>query len=260
MHKLINKIVLDDCFSFLARLPEDAIDLAVIDPPYNMGKGRWDSFYNQDNFFGFTEKWLDELLPRMKTTGSLYIFNNPFNSAYILQMLVARNVVFRNWITWYKKDGLGASKNKYVTNQETILFFTMGESYCFNADDVREPYLSGERMKHAARKGILKNGKRWYPDPRGRLCADVWEFSSHRHKTKVNGKIIKPDHPTPKPEDLITRMVIASSEPGDVVLDMFSGTGTTALVCKRLGRQFVGFEKDPEYHAHLQERLERVFA
>ena len=260
MKKLINKIVLEDCFSFLARLPEGCIDLAVIDPPYNVGKGSWDSFRNQKKFFEFTARWLDDLFPKMKTTGSLYIFNNPFNSAYILQMLAERGGVFRNWITWHKKDGLSASKSKYVTNQETILFFTMSEDYCFNADDIREPYLSSERMKHAAKKGILKNGRRWYPDPRGRLCADVWEFSSHRHKAKVNGKIVKPNHPTPKPEDLIARMVTASSKPNDVVLDMFSGTGTTALICRKLGRKFVGFENNREYHAHLQKRLEHAFA
>jgi len=258
MNKLINKIVLEDCFSFLARLPGEFVDLAVIDPPYNMGKGNWDSFQSQEKFFSFTERWVDAFLPKMKTTGSFYIFNNPFNSAYILQMLMARNVMFRNWITWHKKDGLNASKKRYVTNQETILFFTMSENYCFNANDIREPYLSSERMIHAARKGILKNGKRWYPNPKGRLCADVWEFSSHRHKTKINGRIVKPSHPTPKPEDMITRMVIASSNPNDLVLDMFSGTGTTALVCQKLGRKFVGFENNREYHAYLKRRLEHV--
>lgn len=255
MKKLVNKIVLEDCFSFLARLPEDCVDLAVIDPPYNMGKGTWDAFKSQNDFLDFTEKWIDAFLPKMKSTGSFYIFNNPFNSAYILLMLVERNAVFRSWITWHKKDGLNGTKKKYVSNQETILFFTMGENYCFNADDIRQPYLSDERIRHAAKKGILKNGKRWYPDPRGRLCADVWEFSSHRHKTKINGKIVKPKHPTPKPEDMITRIVTASSKPDDLVLDMFSGTGTTALICRKLGRKFTGFENNPEYHAYLQDRL-----
>ena len=260
MNNLLNRIVLDDCFSFLTRLPKNFVDLAIVDPPYNMRKGRWDSFGNDKKFFDFTRKWIDELLPKMKSTGSVYIFNNPFNSAYILHMLMERNVVFRNWITWYKKDGLGGSKSKYVGNQETILFFTISKEHCFNADAVREPYLSESRIRHAAQKGILKNGKRWYPDPRGRLCSDVWEFSSHRHKTKVNGKIVKPQHPTPKPEDMITRMVTASSNPGDLVLDMFSGTGTTALVCKKLKRNFVGFENDRNHHAYAQERLENVCA
>ncbi len=255
MKKLMNKIACEDCFSFLGRLPGKFADLAIIDPPYNMGKGDWDSFRSRGDFFNFTEQWIDGFLPKMKPTGSFYIFNNPFNSAYILQMLVERGAVFRNWITWHKKDGMSASRTKYVNNQETILFFTLGKKYYFNSDAVREPYQSTERIKHAAKKGILKNGKRWYPNPKGRLCADVWEFSSHRHKTKINGKIVKPEHPTPKPEDMISRMVLASSKKNDMVLDMFSGTGTTALVCKKNGRNFAGFENNPDYHARLQQRL-----
>jgi len=253
--KAMNKIQRADCFDFLGQLPDGIADLAIIDPPYNMGKGGWDSFRTERDFFRFTEAWIDGFLPKMKRTGSFYIFNNPYNSAYILQMLVARDAVFRNWITWHKKDGIAASRRRYVNNQETILFFSMGRDYYFDPDAVREPYQSAARIKHAAKKGILKNGKRWYPNPKGRLCADVWEFSSHRHKAKVNGKIVKPEHPTPKPEDMIGRMVLASSREQDVVLDMFSGTGTTALVCKKTGRNFVGFENNPDYHAHLQRRL-----
>ena len=95
MDNLLNRIVLDDCFSFLTRLPKNFVDLAIVDPPYNMSKGRWDSFGNDTKFFDFTRKWIDELLPKMKSTGSVYIFNNPFNSAYILHMLMERNVVFK---------------------------------------------------------------------------------------------------------------------------------------------------------------------
>jgi len=86
----MNNIAREDCFSFLARLPGDVADLAIIDPPYNMGKGDWDLFRTDGDFFHFTERWIDGFLPKMKSTGSFYIFNNPFNSAYILQMLVAR--------------------------------------------------------------------------------------------------------------------------------------------------------------------------
>jgi len=88
----VNNIVCEDCFAFLGKLPDNVVDLAIIDPPYNMGKGAWDSFRTDGDFFRFTEAWIDGFLPKMKRTGSFYIFNNPFNSAYILQMLVARAV------------------------------------------------------------------------------------------------------------------------------------------------------------------------
>ena len=255
MRKIVNKIFLEDCFSFLEKLPSCVADLAVIDPPYNMGKGEWDTFPDEQSFFQFTEKWIDAFLPKMKSNGSFYIFNNPLNSARILQLLEKRGVMFLNWITWHKRDGISGGKRKYACNQETILFFSIGRKHVFNADAVREPYRSESRMQHAARKGILKNGRRWFPNPNGRLCSDVWEFSSHRHKTKVNGKVVKPAHPTPKPEDMIERIIRASSEPGDLVLDLFSGTGTTAVVCKRLGRNFTGCEINSEYRDIAMKRM-----
>ena len=255
MRRMVNKIALEDCVSFLEKLPLGVADMAVIDPPYNMGKGEWDTFPNAQAFFQFTERWIDAFLPKMKPGGSFYIFNSPLNSARILRMLEERGAVFLNWITWHKRDGISGGRRKYACNQETILFFSVGRGHVFNADDVREPYHSEDRMRHAARKGILKNGRRWFPNPGGRLCSDVWEFSSHRHKAKVNGKVVKPAHPTPKPEDMIERMVRASSVPGDLVLDLFSGTGTTAVICRKLGRNFIGCEINPEYRAIALERM-----
>ena len=258
MRQMVNKIALEDCLSFLERMPPRVADLAVIDPPYNMGKGGWDAFACERDFLRFTEGWIDAFLPKMKPDGSFYIFNSPRNSARILPMLEERGAVFLNWITWHKRDGIGGGRRKYACNQETILFCAAGRGHRFNADEVREPYRSEDRMRHAARKGILKNGRRWFPNPGGRLCSDVWEFSSHRHKAKVNGRVVKPAHPTPKPEDMIERMVRASSAPGDLVLDLFSGAGTTAAVCRKLGRNFAGCESDPKYCALARERIRRV--
>lgn len=257
----LNSIALEDCRDFLGQLPPESVDLAIADPPYNMGKDDWDSFPDEHSFFDFTEEWIDAMLPALRPEGCFYIFNTPFNCAYMLQMLEERNATVLNWITWHKRDGMNGSKRKYACNQETILFGTKGGGHHhFDADAVREPYRSEQRMRHAAKKGILKNGKRWFPNPNGRLCSDVWEFSSHRHKTKVNGRIVKPEHPTPKPEDMIERMVLASSAPGDTVLDLFSGTGTTAVVCCRLGRNFMGYEGNPAFHAIATERIRNVKA
>ena len=162
--------------------------------------------------------------------------------------MVQKGLFFKNWITWEKKDGLGYSKKKYATTQETILFFTKNDkNYTFNADDIRIPYDSTERIQHASKKGILKNGKRWYPNPNGKLCTDVWHFSSQRHKEKINGKIQKLPHLTPKPIDMIERMIKASSNENDLIMDMFMGIGTTALAAKKLNRNFTGTEKEKEY-------------
>lgn len=242
-----NRIYLADILDFLQELKDDSVDLVIADPPYNMRKAEWDSFPSEQAYFAFTLEWIDAMLPKCKPTASIYLFNNAYNSAVILYKLCTRDVLFRNWITWYKKDGFSSTRKKYVNAQETILFYTKSNKYVFNYDDIRQPYISNERMIHAAKKGILKDGKRWFPNEKGKLCSDVWEITSQRHKEKVNGKIIRPPHPTIKPNDMIDRMIRASSNENDLVLDLFSGSGTTSKIAKQLNRRFVGCESNRDY-------------
>ncbi len=255
---LINKIYHSDAIKFLKNVEDNSIDLAIIDPPYNMKKADWDTFKNQQDFLDFTYKWIDELLPKLSKTGSLYIFNTPYNSAFILQHLVSQGLEFQNWITWDKRDGFNSSTKRYTHGQETILFFTVSKNYTFNADAIRVPYESSERITAAKTKGILKNGKRWFPNELGRLCSEVWHISSERHTNKVNGKVQKLDHLTPKPLEMINRMVLASSNAGDLVLDCFIGSGTTAVSAKLNGRNFIGCEADDEYVKIARRRLRGV--
>lgn len=245
----INTIYRMDAMDFLrTKVEDDSVDLAVIDPPYNLGIAEWDDFGSQQDFIRFTFQWLELLLPKLKKNGSLYVFNTPFNAAYILQFLVEKDMSFQNWIVWDKRDGLSAPKRKYANGQEAILFFTKSQQHVFNYDNIRVPYESKERMKHAETKGILKNGKRWYPNPHGKLCTEVWHFSSERHNRKVNGKTPKMPHLTPKPLSMIMRMIQASSNEGDLVLDCFMGSGTTAVACQQLDRNYIGCERDKDYY------------
>lgn len=251
-----DSIDLMDVFDFLNEVKDKSVDLAIIDPPYNLSQGDWDTFKSHGEFMKFTTKYLDLVIKKLKDNGSLYIFNTAFNSAFILSYLVEAGLDYRNWIVWYKKDGFSACKKKYVNSQETILYFTKSKKdFVFNCDDVREPYLSSDRIAAAQSKGILKNGKRWFPNPNGKLCPDVWEFTSVRHTNKKNGKTVKQSHPTPKPEPMIERMIKASSNEGDLVLDLFSGTGTTAYIAKKLKRHFIGCENNNEYYQIIKERL-----
>jgi site-specific DNA-methyltransferase (adenine-specific) len=256
--ELNNQIHQADVLDFLAEFPDQSIDLAIADPPYNSINAEWDKFPSQTEFYQFTEKWIEAVIPKLKANASLYLFNTPYNCAYILNHLEGKRlrVNFRNWITWYKKDGLSVAKKGFCNNQETILFFTKGKNYTFNFDEVRIPYTAPKRVNSP--KGILKNGKRWFPNPLGKLCPDVWEISSDRHKKKVRGRIIKNEHPTPKPEDLMERMIKASSNQGDLVLDLFSGTGTTSVVAQRLGRNFIGVEKEEKFCQIAIDRLAQV--
>ena len=253
----INRVYAMDVFEFLDQIDNGIVDLAVIDPPYFLNKGRWDNFKSHSAFLEFTYNWIDKLIPKLTDAGSLYIFNTPYNCAYILQHLVSSGLRFQNWITWDKRDGLAYSKYRYAQGQETIVFFTMCDDkrHVFNADEVRLPYESKERMEHAKKKGILKGGKRWYPNPRGKLCNDVWHITSERHKIKINGKTPRLPHATPKPLDMIERIIKASSNEGDLVLDCFMGSGTTAVAAKRLGRNYIGCDICEEYVDITNRRL-----
>ena len=254
--KNLNKIIVSDCFDFIEQIESGYIDLAVLDPPYFLNKGGWDTFTSEKDFFDFTFSWIDALLPKIKVGGSVYIFNTPYNCAFILKHLVKKGLLFQNWITWDKRDGFTHTKRKFIPNQETVLFFSNGNPKIFNADNVRVEYDSSERMVHAAKKGILKkNGGRWFPNPDGKLCGDVWHITSERHKNKVNGKVQKMGHATPKPLDMIKRIIKASSEEGDIVFDCFVGSGTTALASKMLGRNFLCADSNEEFVEMSKNRL-----
>lgn len=248
----VNKIYYADVFDFLPELEDNGIDLAIVDPPYNLHKGNWDNFKNETEYFDFTERWIKLLIPKLKDTASLYLFNTAYNSAVILEFLRSENLFFRNWITWYKKDGFSSTKKKYVNAQETVLFYTVTDRYTFNCDEIRQPYDSADRIAHAAKKGILKDGKRWFPNEKGKLCSDVWEITSQRHKEKKQGKVQALSHPTVKPYEMIERIIKASSNENDTVLDLFSGSGMTSNVAKNLGRKFIGCENDGKYIENIK--------
>lgn len=251
-----NQVYKMDVIDFLNEIEDDSIDLIVADPPYNVKIDEWDSFGSEESYYEWMNKWIEIAVRKLKKSGSIYLFNNAYNSAYFLIKLKKLGLTYRNWIVWYKKDGFSQTRRRFVNNQETILYFTKTEKYTFNADEVRTPYLSTERIKIAAKKGILKNGKRWYPNPNGKLCTDVWEISSERHSHKVKGKIVKSEHPTPKPEELIKRIVKASSNENDLVLDLFSGTGTTSFVSQQLNRIFLACEDNDKYIDIIKKRLD----
>jgi site-specific DNA-methyltransferase (cytosine-N4-specific) len=254
---LVNTLCHQDALSFLTKVPTGSIPLACIDPPYNMSKGEWDTWPTHGEFFSFTKDWLNEVFRVLSPGGGLFVFNTPKNCAHILQHAELHGMNFQNWITWDKRDGFAATKKKFVPAQESILYLTKpGAEPQFYADAVRVPYDSTERIAAAAKTGILKNGKRWFPNANGKLCTDVWHITSERHKNKVQGKTTKSAHPTQKPIELIERMILAASSPGDIILDCFMGTGTTALAALQNGRNFIGCESDKLFCDIAQQRLD----
>lgn len=242
---MFNEIFNKDINSFLKEnVVDDSVALIIADPPYNLSIAPWDTFDSQKSYFLFMKSWLKLAYKKLKDDGSIYLFNNQYNSAKLLPILEKIGFNYIDWIVWYKKDGFNASRKKYVNNQETILFLSKSKNFVFNYDDIRIPYFSKNRIEHAKTKGILKNNKRWFPNEKGRLCTNVWEFSSYRHNNKENGRLTKTNHPTPKPQEMIKRMILASSNENDLVLDLFFGSGTASLLAKELKRNSLGCDSD----------------
>ncbi len=256
--EMINNIVHSDVFEYLKMVDNNSVDLLLTDPPYGIGVDEWDIFESEEKYFEFIYEFINSSLPKLKENGSLYLFNNAYNSAHILQFLTKKGLIFQNWITWYKKDGFTSLKKRYNRTQETCLFFTKTKDYVFNYDEIRIPYESKSRIEAAKTKGILKNGKRWFPNENGKLCNDVWEFSSEKNRNRVNGKTMKQFHATQKPLEMIKRIIVASSNEGDLVLDPFMGSGTTAFACKSLKRNFLGCDANLEYVNHANNILNKL--
>jgi modification methylase len=257
--KLINQVFTGDYSKLLSKIPENSVDLVCVDPPYNLKKADWDTFESHKKFLEFTYKWIKAIVPKIKEGGGFYIFNTPRNCAYILPYVESFGFVLQNWITWNKRDGFTATKKKFLPEQETILYFVKsGSEPTFNADNVRIPYESTERIAAAKTKGIIKNGKRWFPNEAGRLCSDVWHISSERHNLKENGKVKASLHPTIKPMELMERIILASTKPGDIVLDIFAGTGSTLVASKKNNRKFIGIDMKSEYVKVAKKRLREI--
>ena len=229
-----------DAISLLKELPDSSINLIVADPPYNLGKdyGNNHDLKGFDEYLEFTRQWTSEAKRVLKDDGSMYVFMGVRFISYLYGILDREQELFFNsWVVWHYTQGLGKTKG-YSPRHDDILVFNKTKNFKFNLDDVRVP-----QKYYRARNNM-----------RGANPGDVWKFS-HVHYSNPN----RQNHPTQKPEGLIERMILASSDRGDTVLDPFSGSGTTLRVCQQLGRKGVGFELNPEYVEMTKARLAEPF-
>ena len=234
------KIINGEAIEELKKIESNTIDLIVADPPYNLNKnyGNKSDSKSFDDYINFTQQWIKEATRVLKPTGTIYVFMGFRFISYLYKVMEKdNNLLFNNWICWYYTQGIGKKKG-FSPRHDDILMFTKTSKYKFNLDAIRIPqkyYRSVNNM-------------------RGANPGDVWEFS-HIHYCQDN----RQNHPTQKPEGLIERMVLASSDEGDIVLDPFSGSGTTLRVCQQLNRNAIGVELNEEYVAMTKERLSNEF-
>jgi DNA modification methylase len=234
------EILCGDCLDLMKNIKSETVDLIVTDPPYNLCKdyGNDSDKRSHDEYLIFTRQWLTEARRVLKKTGTLYLFMGVRYISYIYEILEQElDFVFNSWITWCYTQGVGKTKG-FSPRHDDILMFTKTKNFVFNLDSIRIPqkyYRSVNNM-------------------RGANPGNVWEFS-HVHYCQAS----RQNHPTQKPEALFERMILASTNEGDLVLDPFCGSGTALRVCQQIQRHGIGMEVNEEYVGLIKGRLLQPF-
>lgn len=234
-------VICGDAIEEMKKLPDRTIRLIVTDPPYNLNKnyGNNQDKLEFDAYIDFSRQWLTEAKRVLTDDGTIYVFMGMRYISYIFNILEQElNMTFNSWITWFYTQGIGKTKGFSPRHDDILMFTKSSKNFVFHLDNIRVPqkfYRSVNNM-------------------RGANPGNVWEFS-HMHYCNKNRK----KHPTQKPEGLYERMILASSDPGDVVLDPFVGSGTALRVCQQTDRSGIGFDMNPEYVAMTKERLAEKF-
>lgn len=238
-HNDEHKIIHGDVLKGLSELPSESIDLIFADPPYNIGKD-FDGLvenWKEEEFLEWCYTWLDECYRVLKPSGTFYLMNSTENMPF-LDIWCRKKFFIRSRIVWsYDSSGV-QSKKFFGSMYEPILMLVKDKNkYTFNSEDILVEAKTG------AKRGLIDYRKN-PPQPYNtmKVPGNVWEFSRVRFKMDEYE-----NHPTQKPESLLERIIKASSNSGDLVLDPFSGSFTTSAVSKKLGRKSIGIEVNEEY-------------
>ena len=248
-----------DAIRWLKSLRESSVDLVFADPPYNIKKADWDNFETLHHYVEWSREWIAEAARVLKPTGTLYVCGFSEILADV-KVAVAPRFAGCRWLVWHYKNKANLGSD-WGRSHESILHFRKGKRHTFNADAVRIPY-GAHTLKYPDHpqadssqygKGAKTERDDWTPHPLGAKAKDVIELP-----TTCNGMGEKTPHPTQKPEELLRKLILASSNAGDLVLDPFSGSGTTAVVAEQLGRRWHACDSDPRHNDWAIERLERI--
>ena len=240
----LNRIYNVDCLEFMRDIKDNSIDLIFADPPYNLSKsnfkmkftksggsdlntnkGAWDNF-SKDDFEDFTEKWLTEAFRILKETGSFWVagtYHNIHLTGYLMERI---GFEILNEVLWHKTDATpNLSCTRFVADHENFLWARKSKKNIFNYEDMKK-INGGKQMRSIWPKGKTAGGKRF--------------------------------HPTQKPEWLLERVILSTSKKGGIVFDPFLGSGTTAVVAKKLKRNYIGTELDKNYFEFAQSRIKNT--
>ncbi len=254
MEKYINQILSGDCIEIMRNIPDASVDAIFADSPYNLQLGektlyrpedqtaaravrdRWDAFESPDAYNEFTRQWMSECKRILKPDGAMWVigsYHNIFRVGAILQDL---GFWILNDIVWVKTNPMPNFRGTRFTNaHETLIWATPTKTgkYTFNYETMKK----------------LNGGKQMRSD---------WGINICLGEERVKGADGKSLHNTQKPLDLLRRVILASTKPGDIILDPFVGSGTTAAAARELGRRFIGIDREESYVAAARERVARV--
>jgi site-specific DNA-methyltransferase (adenine-specific) len=252
LDEIRDRVLCQDVFAALPHLPDGFVDLLFADPPYNLTKRFNDRRFKKtsiDEYAEWLDSWLSQTVRLLKPTASVYICGD-WESSAAIHRVGEKYFIPRNRITWEREKGRGAKSN-WKKCSEDIWFFTVSDDYYFDVEAVRlkrqviAPYTDG----NGAPKDWVESG-----DGRFRLThpSNLWTDLTVPYWSMPENT----DHPTQKPEKLLAKIILASSKSGDLVFDPFTGSGTTTVVAKKLGRHYVGIELDETFCCFTLKRLE----
>ena len=248
-----------DAIEWLTLLDAESVDLVFADPPYNIKKAEWDTFESQQAYVEWSTRWIEQAARVLKPTGTLYICGF---SEILADLRLPASRLFKGcrWIVWHYKNKANMG-NDWGRSHESILHLRKSKRFAFNVDDVRISY-GNHTLKYPAHpqaettqyaNGASNGAYIWHPHPRGAKPKDVLEIP-----VISNGMEEKTPHKTQKPEELVRRFVLASSNEGELVVDPFLGSGTTVVVAEQLKRRWKGCDKSLTYCRWAADRVNKV--
>ena len=250
---ITNKIILGDTLTIIPKLPKEFIDLLIIDPPYNLSKnynGNKFQERSEQDYLEYLDTWFSQLIPCLKLESSIYVCCD-WKSSQAIYTIMSKYLIIQNRITWQREKGRGANQN-WKNGMEDIWFATLSKKYYFNIDAVK---IKRKVIAPYKKDGVPKD---WEDTKDGKFRltfpSNFWDDISIPYWSMPENT----EHPTQKPEKLIAKLILASSKEGDFVFDPFLGSGTTAVVAKKLNRLYGGIEQNMEYCLLGEKRLKKT--
>ncbi|MCA9114843.1 MAG: site-specific DNA-methyltransferase [Planctomycetaceae bacterium] len=265
MEDALNTIIRGDCIAGMNARPEGSVDLAFADPPFNIGYeyDQYEDDLNDDDYLRWADQWLGEIVRVLKDDGTFWLaIGDEFAAEFKVLMQRQHGLICRSWVIWYYTFGVNC-KRKFSRSHAHLFHMVKDEErFTFNLDDPAVRVPSARQLVYGDRRA----------NPKGRLPDDTWILRPQDapdsfqptedtwYIPRVNGTFAerKGWHGCQMPEQILGRIIRACSNPGDLVLDPFTGSGTTLAVAKKLERDYLGFELSEQYAARAEERLASI--